>query len=172
MTARTVCVWDGIWVAIEAARRHAYTGAMRKLIALLLCLPLTAAAEMYRWVDAKGKVHYSQVKPTGHEYEKLAPAPPASSSGGGTAGGSLSRYAAELEKSNNATDRQRARETAEQNNRRQRCTAARGALKFQHDFEGRIFSVDEQGERKYWSAEQSAQTRSRLDAEIAENCTE
>lgn len=36
---------------------------MRLLIAILLCAAGTAGAQMYRWTDASGKVHYSSTPP-------------------------------------------------------------------------------------------------------------
>lgn len=146
---------------------------MRTLACLLLSLPLAATAEMYRWVDAKGKVHYSQVKPTGREFEKLAPAaPPVGAPAADRPAGGLAGYAAGLEKSNAETDQMRAQEAAAQEARRRRCGEARGGLRLQTEYEGRMFSINENGERQPWSAEQHAQARGQLETEIAENCQE
>ena len=46
------------------------------LVALLLTLPAAVSAKIYRWVDAKGQVHFSEVPPAGRTFEELAkPAP-------------------------------------------------------------------------------------------------
>lgn len=158
---------------IEAGLAPAYTADMRKLALLLLSLslPFAAAAEMYRWVDAKGKVHYSQVKPTGQSYEKIA-----STSGAGPNAGApregLAEYASELEQSEQNAESERKQEASRRETQRRRCSEARGAQRFQKDFEGRVFSIDEKGERKPWTAEQHAQARAQVEAEIAENCRE
>lgn len=36
----------------------------------------TAVAGMYKWVDKEGNVHYSQVRPSEQESQKIAPPPP------------------------------------------------------------------------------------------------
>jgi len=57
-------------------------------IALALCLALPASAQMYKWVDANGKVQYSDKPPPSNiKAEKLRAPPPAPSApaGGATA---------------------------------------------------------------------------------------
>lgn len=45
---------------------------MRLRIALLFALcPLTAAAQIYRWTDANGEVHFSQVPPEQGPYKRM-----------------------------------------------------------------------------------------------------
>jgi glutaredoxin len=41
------------------------------LFAVFLCLPVTAGAELYKWIDADGKVHYSDSAPTGTKAKRL-----------------------------------------------------------------------------------------------------
>ena len=52
----------------------------RLLALLLLALPIAAGAQVYRWKDKNGQVHYSQVPPPGAEARTLAPPPPPSAS--------------------------------------------------------------------------------------------
>lgn len=40
------------------------------LVAVLSCVALSAHAEIYRWVDANGKVHYTDKPPAGVKVEK------------------------------------------------------------------------------------------------------
>lgn len=43
-------------------------------VAVVLCLlPLPAQAEIYQWVDAEGRVHFSDAAPEGHESETITP---------------------------------------------------------------------------------------------------
>lgn len=46
------------------------------LAVLLAAAPLLAAAQVYRWVDDRGQVHYSQVPPPGRDVQPVGPAPP------------------------------------------------------------------------------------------------
>ncbi|MDH5485535.1 MAG: DUF4124 domain-containing protein [Gammaproteobacteria bacterium] len=52
------------------------------LISLLLLLPLSVPAAIYKWVDAQGNTHYDQEKPLEVDAEKikLAPSPAGSTS--------------------------------------------------------------------------------------------
>ena len=43
---------------------------------LLAALPLLVSAQVYRWVDDRGQVHYSQVPPPGREAQPVGPPPP------------------------------------------------------------------------------------------------
>ncbi|MCI0749902.1 MAG: DUF4124 domain-containing protein, partial [Nevskiales bacterium] len=43
---------------------------------LLAFLPFVCAAQIYRWVDGKGQVHYTQTPPKDRSYEQVGPAPP------------------------------------------------------------------------------------------------
>lgn len=142
---------------------------MQKLVLLLFLLPGIASAEMYRWVDKQGKVHYSQIRPPAAEGQPsvVAPAPavnaPSSNDG-------LRRYAEQLGSANANRDQTRDRAQQESERKQQRCSQARGQLKLRNDYEGRTFSYDEKGDRSYWTAEQTQSERNRLQGEIAANC--
>ena len=43
---------------------------------VLAAAPLLAAAQVYRWVDDRGQVHYSQVPPPGRDAQPVGPPPP------------------------------------------------------------------------------------------------
>jgi len=45
------------------------------LASILGCLPLLAAAQIYRWVDPNGQVHFSQNPPASGHYEEVTPPP-------------------------------------------------------------------------------------------------
>jgi hypothetical protein len=46
-------------------------------IVLLAALPLAAQAQMYKWKDERGQVHFTQVPPSGgQKYELIGPPPP------------------------------------------------------------------------------------------------
>ncbi len=47
-------------------------------LALTLCVAVPASAQMYKWVDSNGQVHYTDKPPPGNiKTEKLRPPPPA-----------------------------------------------------------------------------------------------
>jgi hypothetical protein len=48
------------------------------LFCLVALLPLAALADTYRWVDARGQVHYSQTRPTSGDYTTVGPVTPPS----------------------------------------------------------------------------------------------
>lgn len=51
------------------------TSLSRLVLGLALATaPLLAAAQVYRWVDDRGQVHYSQVPPAGKKAEPVGPA--------------------------------------------------------------------------------------------------
>lgn len=46
---------------------------LKSLVVATACLPLLAAAAVYRWVDADGVVHFSQSAPVGQGAERIQP---------------------------------------------------------------------------------------------------
>ncbi|HZR38176.1 MAG TPA: DUF4124 domain-containing protein [Nevskia sp.] len=76
----------------------------KSLLSLLLCgLPLAASAQIYKWTDANGQVHFSQNPPKQGSYQDVTPQgpisgtstdsngrplPPPPRSGGGSSSGS------------------------------------------------------------------------------------
>lgn len=79
------------------------------LLAVALMLPGVVAAKVYRWVDAKGQVHYSQVPPASGRFETLTPAAPRTPGGAEPAPGGADSTRAFLER---AEAEQRARDQA------------------------------------------------------------
>ncbi|HWY24711.1 MAG TPA: DUF4124 domain-containing protein [Nevskia sp.] len=66
---------------------------MNKILALLLCgLPLAASAQIYKWTDANGQVHFSQNPPKTGNYSDVTPQLPVS--GASTGGSSTPRPSA------------------------------------------------------------------------------
>jgi hypothetical protein len=52
---------------------------MNKTLTLLLCgLPLAASAQIYKWTDANGQVHFSQNPPKQGSYQDVTPQGPIS----------------------------------------------------------------------------------------------
>jgi len=134
---------------------------------LLMALPLSASAQVYRWVDAQGKVHYTQTPPPQGSYKEVPPAPPPGRLGGapdlGDYGNKLQSEREQREKAQDV-----AQKTAER--RKQNCSAARRNQATLDRYGGRIFSATEDGGRAPWTPEQLASERAHAASVIAENC--
>ncbi|MEO4045863.1 DUF4124 domain-containing protein [Pseudomonas sp. CAU 1711] len=140
---------------------------MRHLLFILLCVPLLASAEIYRWTDAQGRVHFGE-KPGGSGAETVEVRPQV-----------VERDAATLEREQRAQqyfDARReeraqadARADAARAERAQECRKLRSDLA-QIQRGGLYYSTDKNGERSYYSDEQMEAARSRLSSRIAARC--
>lgn len=103
------------------------------LIALLLSLPVAAAAaKMYRWVDAKGQVHFSQVPPAGRTFESLAkPAPASEEPAAPMAGDTATRtFLERVDTESRARAETEAQRKAAADDARAQCDRARARVAF------------------------------------------
>lgn len=124
--------------------------------ALLITLP--AQAEVHKWVDANGKVQYSDQAPPGKAgVEKLrvdripTPAPAAGSQADKPAAKSLADRDLEYRQRQVAAEeaqKKQAQADAETKIKQQNCAGARGNLKTLEEG-GRVFNYDAKGERAY-----------------------
>jgi len=122
--------------------------AMNRTIALLLCsLPLAASAQIYKWTDANGQVHFSQNPPKQGNYQDVTPQLPVSgattdaaprhsvrtatsSSSGGSGGGSSDNAALQAKADNE-----------------ERCAKARERISFlQEKTAHRLFVTGDDGQ--------------------------
>jgi len=149
---------------------------------LLLALAAPAYAQLYKWVDADGKVHYSDQPPpaTARKEQKLnirtTPPESAAPSAEGevpaakpAAGPTTAEREMEYRKRKVEEEQKQQKAEAEQKHMQENClNAQRRARNYQED--GRIFTVDEKGERVYMDDE--ARMRNLRDAqlEIAKYC--
>jgi hypothetical protein len=140
---------------------------MRALICLFIVLPGLAGAEIYRWTDANGQVHFGQ-RPAGQGAEQIQVKPQV------VERDQLTRereartnqfYDARRQEqaSNTAKAREAQQKRAQecQDLRRRLATVAEG---------GRYFRQEADGTRTYYSDEQMDSTRSQLHKAIAERC--
>ena len=162
---------------------------------LALCVALPASAQMYKWVDANGKVHYSDKPPPSNiKTEKLhEPArpisPPAANEAKGRAtneavkGGtpkdaakSGPKTAAEQEQAfrKRKADEAKAQEKQAQEDtiardRAENCKRAKAALAGL-ELGGRQTRIDEKGERVFLTDQQISQEMARMRQEAATAC--
>jgi hypothetical protein len=145
-----------------------YTAAMYRILVLpLLLLPLTAAAQVYKWVDENGKVHYTQTKPVQGQYKEVPPAPPPGQMGGAP---SLGGYADKLKAEREQREQVQAQADQTRQKRQQNCSAAKRRRAFLDRYDGRIGSTTEDGGREAWAPERYAAERASADSAIAANC--
>lgn len=125
---------------------------MRHFIPFLLLgliLPGIAHGDIYKWVDSKGEVHYSDQPVPKADAKKLDVSPPPPTEG--QAGASLAdkemafrKRQVEREEAQKKQQEQQAEARQKQDN----CQSARGNLRTL-EAGGRIFSYNEKGDRVY-----------------------
>lgn len=120
------------------------TSALRVLPLLLVVLPFAATAQVYRWTDAAGQVHYTQTPPPGQPVATVKQAPPPAASPGVEQMKAFNAQAARAaeEKAQADAKRRQDREKAEA-----ACTRARSAIStLESRPPSRIARKDEQGQ--------------------------
>ncbi len=155
-------------------------------IGLALCLALPAAAQMYKWVDASGKVHYSDKPPPSNvKTEKLRTpaqpmAPPAASApkegepkdaaktgpkGVAEQEQAFRKRQAEETKS----EQEQAQKEAEARDRAENCKRAKASLA-NLELGGRQTRIDEKGERVFLSDAEITRATAQSRKEAADAC--
>jgi hypothetical protein len=137
--------------------------------ATLCCVP-PVAAQVYRWVDKDGKVHYSDQKPPDRKADELAiqsqPSDPQAAEK--TMAELIARNAGLAEEAARR-DQMTAEQAQAQEQKRKLCEAARADLQLLMAI-NRHFSVDAQGERVYDTDAQLEGRRAQARARVAQNC--
>lgn len=137
--------------------------------AALLCLllvPGAALAQVYKCKDKAGRVQYTQTKPRGADCEGMnavAPKPI------GTDVNSLMQFSKEIDESRAAESKDQQKSERQQAAQEARCRSARSREAALEQV-GRIFTVDEKGERHYQSDAQNEQTRQAARDAVAREC--
>jgi len=156
------------------------------VMGLMLCLALPASAQMYKWVDADGRVQYSDKPPPSNiKTEKLREtAPAASAPAAGDAKGAAKKDAAKAGPRTAAEEEQAFRKRqldaakaqeldgkkqAEARQKEENCARARAALT-NLEMGGRQVRIDEKGERVFLEDAQIAQETARARQDVAAAC--
>lgn len=156
------------------------------VIGLALCFALPAAAQMYKWVDSNGKIHYSDKPPPSNvRTEKLrtpaqpATAPAASAPKDGTqkdAAKTGPKSVAEQEQAfrkrqaeETKSEQEQAQKEAEARDRAENCKRAKAALA-SLELGGRQTRIDEKGERVFLSDAEITRATARARQEAAAAC--
>ncbi len=140
---------------------------MRYLIFGLLLLPVLASAEIYRWTDAQGQVHFSE-KNAGMGAQPVQVKLQV-----------IERDSATREREQRAAKyfgaRREERVAAQSRaataraKRRRECDGLRSRLR-EIERDGRYFQINANGERAYYSTDDINAERSRLSSKIAAQC--
>ena len=151
-------------------------------IALALCVALPASAQLYKWVDANGKVHYTDRPPPDNVKTKQIreaappPAPPAAKDG--KLGSKTSEPQSLAERDQAFRKRQaeaakaeeeQAKKDAKAKEKAQYCNRAKAALAGL-EAGGRQARFNDKGERYYLTDAQIAQETARVRQNVADNC--
>ncbi|MGH8560929.1 MAG: DUF4124 domain-containing protein, partial [Nevskiales bacterium] len=118
------------------------------LAMLVLAIPAFASAELYKWVDADGQIHYSERAPSEGPYETVRPAPPPADPAA-----SVESPGTKTEEKDNWMEQEiekRKVAAAEKEARDAHCRQAKARLAGLKQV-GRIFTTDESGNRHYYS---------------------
>ncbi|MFA5913661.1 MAG: DUF4124 domain-containing protein [Burkholderiales bacterium] len=157
---------------------------MKRLSAVLglaLCVALPAAAQMYKWVDADGKVKYSDTPPPSNvKTEKLripahAANPPAGPAQKGAAksgpkGLAEQEQAFRKRQADAAKEQQeQSQKEAEARDRAENCKRAKAALA-NLELGGRQTRIDSKGERVFLTDQEIAQATAQARQEAAAAC--
>lgn len=152
------------------------TGLIFTLLASMAFVALPCAAEMYKWTDAQGRVHYSdQPPPPDARKSTVKPAKPAAPAAGGretAAPKTVAEQEAEFRKRRvEAAEREAAEQKAaqEEAEKKRNCEQAQGQLKALQAG-GRLVRFNAQGEREYLDDAQAAQEIERATKSVDNWC--
>jgi hypothetical protein len=141
---------------------------MRLLLSCLLLLPGLVAADIYRWVDANGQVHFDQ-RPAGAGAEPVEVKPQVVERDAATR--ERQARSARFYEARRQEQAQASAESAErQQARAQKCNGLRNALARMPEGR-RYFRSEANGERSYYSDEELDAARRRLREQLAEGCS-
>ena len=159
-------------------RMPAHNGAMRKsLIGLcfssMILAATPAAAEIYRWVDDDGKLHYSQTPPEDQAATMVKPAPGASKPAAPAANNGARDFLEARDAAREKAAEQNAEAAAKAQQRATACTQARDYLKYLDEKTPRRLMVDNgDGRLSRMNESQFNERRAKAQKLIADNCSQ
>jgi len=140
--------------------------------ALVVALFVTesTAAQVYRWVDKDGKVHYSDKKPPDTKADELAiSSKPSDPLAAEKVMAELTAANAGIDEAGKAHQQQQAELAKAKELREKRCASARAELQTLASV-NRAYTVDAQGERVYDNDAQLEGRRAQARAQVAQLC--
>lgn len=141
----------------------------RLLLLFLVALPVAASAQVYRWKDASGRVHYSQVPPPGADARQLAPPPPVSAAPNQDA---LNKSLQDAAKAEPKAREAAAKAAEEQASRQRECQSLREQIAFMDQSTARrMTTTDAQGNVSRVTTEQFDARRDELVGRASAVCS-
>lgn len=140
---------------------------MRRLIFMMLLLtPVSGWAEIYRWTDANGQVHYGEQPGPGAETINVNPQVLERDAATRQSQERLQKVLDAHQQEQAATAQKQASKTAKRNETCSKLRQAQAEL----GRGGQFFSEDADGERTYYSDQQIAAALGKLKDQLAANC--
>lgn len=139
---------------------------MRHLLCCLLLVPIVAGAQIYRWTDAQGRVHFSETPREGAESVSVKPQVIERDQATREREARTARFY-DARRQEQAAEAGRVAEAREQ--QQQRCSQLRDQQD-QLSRAGTYFRLDEQGGRQYYTDEQVETFRRSLAERMARDC--
>lgn len=140
---------------------------MRRLICIcLLLLPALSAAEIYRWTDANGQIHFGEQPGAGAQRIEVKPQVVERDAATREREERLRKVLDARSQEQAAVQQKQAQKNAKRN---EECSKLRQSLA-ELEQGGVFFSQDAQGERTYYSDQQVEAARSNLAAKLSSNC--
>ncbi len=132
---------------------------------------LPASAQVYRWVDEKGKTHYGERPPQGRKAQEVKDrlANPAGSAGDAAKGSSWQDQEREFQGRRIKAEEEDAKRQVQDASRRQTCVQARDQLA-QMKTARRIYKLNEKGERVFHDEAEHSASIARQERAVAANC--
>ncbi|MDP3848843.1 MAG: DUF4124 domain-containing protein [Pseudomonas sp.] len=139
---------------------------MRHFLLCALLLPAVATAEIYRWTDANGQVHFGAAPQAGAVQVEVKPP--------------VAQHDAVVAERQQRTERffdarRQEQQQASEQAREQQAKTAQECQQLREQFAvldrgGRYYRVDAQGEMQYYDEKQIDSARSQLKARLAQRC--
>lgn len=132
----------------------------------ILCVPVLTGADIYRWTDAQGRVHFGEQPGQGATQVQVKPQVVERDADTRARQERLERFndARQQEKAQAAQNAAAQRQKQDQTCRQLRNQLAEIAK------DGQYFSQDGKGERRYYSSDEIDTARRKLNAQIASQC--
>lgn len=141
---------------------------MRHFLLCAVLLPGIATAEIYRWTDANGQVHFGEAPRAGAGAVKVEVKPP------------VAQHDAAVAERQQRSERffearRQEQQQASEKARQQQAKTSQACQKLRNQYAeldqgGTFYKVDAQGERQYYSEKQIDGARSQLKAQLAQHC--
>ncbi|MBV1905438.1 MAG: DUF4124 domain-containing protein [Pseudomonadales bacterium] len=139
------------------------------IILFFMCMPLSlASAEVYRWLDAEGNVHFGDKKPEHLKADDISRE--VSETNIDESSANIEKLGNILLESEGEKQLKAKKEYSEQQNQRQKKQACNNARKQLRILNGRVSFVDDNGKSYDISEQQRKIEATKLEAEIHKRC--